>query len=468
MHMIKFGTAGFREIIGEEYTKENVQKIAQSLSNIICENKKTKKVVIIGYDKRFMSREFAIWFAEVLAGNSIKVKLHKTPTPTPQVMFGVKEEKLDYGVTITASHNPYYYNGIKICIKNGQDATNEITALVQDGANEKDLVIKTLPYNKANGNMIVEFDDTENYLKTIFSYANNKLCNNNLKVLFNPMFGVTTTCAQKLSDHFNFKTFDIINGETDPYFAHLTPAPSEAALKEMSKQIVSGGYSVGLATDADGDRLGLIDEKGQYHSCNEFMAIVYYYLIKYRKLKGDIVKNCSTSIIYDMLAKKLKYKCHTTPVGFKYISSKMDETNAIIGGESSGGLTIRGYVKTKDSMLATTLLLNAIAEMNKPVSKIIEEIRNFAGYNMVYLEGSLKIENKENTIKLFETKMPKFKPAPILIDKTDGIKYMFKDNSWAQVRFSGTEPILRYHIEAATTSKQEELKEAILSFINNN
>lgn len=464
--MIKFGTSGFRAIIGEDFTKENVQKVAQALAKKIKQQKSTNPVVI-GYDRRFMSSNFAKWFAEVLAGNNVVTKIYNRPVPTPTVMYTIMKEGYDYGIIMTASHNPYVYNGLKICVKGGKDAQIDLTSELEKSVNSN-IRIKTLNYEKAIENKLIEeYDNLNTYIKNIVKNVSSNLKGNKIRVLFNAMYGVTVESAQLFAKQLKLDNFTIINSQEDPYFNHILPCPNEESLEEFKKQVVKGKYNIGLACDADGDRIGVIDEKGVFHGCNTLMAIIYYYLVKYRNMTGDIVRTGATSIILDKLADKFGFKCHETPVGFKWVSQKMEETNALVGGESSGGFTIRNYTPTKDSMLAVALVLDAIVTINKPLSKIVKEVQNFAGYISTFIEGNMKIADRKKFIKLLDKKSPNFSYKPVKILNADGKKYIFEDGSWINIRFSGTENLLRYYVEFPTEIECERNIKAIKNFVDN-
>ena len=463
--MIKFGTGGFRAIIGEDFTKENIQKTAQALSEIIKKSKEIKPVVV-GFDRRFMSEQAAAWFAEVLAGNKIKTCLFTHPIPTPAVMLGTMDMDNDFGVMITASHNPYMYNGIKLFTKGGKDAditfTSRLEKLIARIAR-----VKTTPIADAKAQGLVEdYDNIKRYVKNIQRFVSKEIKDNKLKVLFNPMHGVTNECGEMLLKAFKIKKFDMINDNEDPYFEHKLPAPNDETLADFKRQVVKGKYSIGVACDGDGDRLGIIDELGQYHTANTIMAVIYYYLIKYRGLNGDIVKNLSTSIILDKLAEKFGFTCHEVPVGFKWTSAKMAETDALLGGESSGGLTMRDYIPGKDSWFAISLVLDAMANIKKPLSEIVREVQEFAGYDYHCMETAVKVKNMAKVKALFAKRKVDFTYAPVAFSSSDGYKFVFEDGSWVLVRASGTEPILRLAMEFPAEEdclrNMEILKETIL------
>lgn len=465
--MIKFGTSGYRGTFGDDFTKEIVQKICQALASRI-KKEKSKKPVVIGYDRRFMSRHIAIWAAEVFAGNKIVCKLYNKSVPTPAVMYTVMEDDLDYGIMITASHNPYHHNGIKLVTKGGKDAGLDVTADIEKNAN-KNIKIKSFNYEDGiKSQLIVDFDNINNYVKKIQKFMSPNLKNSDIKILFNAMHGVTGESARILAKNYGLKNFTIVNEDEDPYFEHRLPCPSEEVLEDFIKDVKKGKYNIGLACDGDGDRLGVIDEKGTYYDANTILATLYYYLIKYRNLSGDIVRTCATSHCLDLLANKFNFNCHEVPVGFKWVGAKMKETNALLGGESSGGLTMRNYIPSKDSMFAVCLILDAMATIKKPLSKIVKEVYDFCGYNSLFIEKGLKINKKKKLMKSFLTSRPNFDKEPSEIKHlSDGVKYVFEDNSFVTIRLSGTEDLLRYYMEFPNETMCDRAAKDILDYIKN-
>lgn len=463
--MIKFGTGGFRAEIADGFTKENIQKTAQAVAKLIKAEKSTHPV-IVGFDRRFLSDIAAGWVAEVLAGNNIKVKLFNRPVPTPVVMYGVMADGVDYGITITASHNPYNHNGMKICVKGGADANVETTNKISKIANSN-VKVKTISLSTARSKgLIIDYDNTKEYFKNLQTFASKNLKENNLKVIFNAMHGACAEYAPYYAKLLKINKFDMVNDSIDPYFEHQSPAPNKESLEDFKKQVIKGRYNVGVAVDADGDRLGVIDEQGEFYNNNIIMAICYYYLIKYCDQKGDIVKNCSTSIILDRLADTFGYKCHEVPVGFKYTSSKMKETDALLGGESSGGLTMRGYTPAKDSFFSITLLLSAMATMKKSLSQIVKKIKEECGYICTTVDGEIQGTNRKKLTKSLLKITPNFSYKPIKTTHEDGTKFWFEGGNWVLIRYSGTENLLRYHMEFSTEIECERNQKAILNYIN--
>lgn len=463
--MIKFGTSGFRAILGEDFNKENIQKITQALCKIIKKQKPYKSVVV-GFDRRFMSDKVAEWITEVLAGNRIVTKLYTSPIPSPFVMYTVKSEDLDYGLIVTASHNPYQYNGLKIVVKGGADANEELTKELEKIANSN-IRVKTLNITDARTNgLILELDNAKEYFKNIQkNVVSKEIKENKLRVLFNAMHGSASDYAEMFAKALKINKFDIVNDSIDPYFEHKLPAPEEECLERFKKEVVRGRYQIGVAVDGDGDRLGVIDENGNYYDNNILMAIAYYYLVKYRDMHGDLVKNTSSSVLLDKLAESLDAKCFEVHTGFKYVSAKMKEVNALLGGESSGGMTMRGYLPCKDSFFSISVILDAMVHFKKPLSVIAQEVKDSCGYISTYVNRQATIKNRKKFAKIMQKKSPNFSYKPKEKHTTDGVKYVFEDGSWALLRFSGTENLLRYAVEFPTEIECERNIKAIENFI---
>lgn len=457
--MIEFGTGGFRGIIGDTFTKENVTLVAQALANIINDDK-SPKPVIIGYDNRFMSDFTALWFAQVLAANNIKSFIYNSSVPTPCVMSATRDLHNDYGVMITASHNPYYFNGIKIFTKNGYDADVNFTNKLEKYTRCVKEVKSISEHDARRRWLIQDYSNINMYLSHIKTFIDPSIKQNKLKVIYNNMCGVGKVGLIPLAKYYKISKFNVVHNEHDAFFNFNLPNPTHEALIDdgFVKKVVEGNYDVGLATDSDGDRLGVIDELGNYISNNEILASLYYYLIKHRGYQGDIVKNCATSILVDKVAEKLGYKCHEVDVGFKNITHGMDEFNALLGGESSGGLTARGYLYGKDSCFSSMLFMEMIIKLNKPVSQIINDVKVFADYHHAFLEDFMPLNVDVNKIiDKLDKNAPTFSKKVIKYEHyTRNFKYHFENDSWVLIRLSGTEPAFR--IFAETENQKEGLK----------
>ena len=300
---IQFGTGGFRGVIGDDFKKENIQLIAQALANVIYENNQEKRPIIIGFDNRFMSDYAARWFAEVLNGNNIKTYVYTHSVPTPTVMSTTRDMYNYYGVMMTASHNPYYFNGIKVFTKEGYDADVAFTSHLEKKIAEV-TEVKVLNERLARQKELLEdYDNLGSYLSHIKSFIDPTVSKNKLKVLYNNMNGVGVIGLKPMAKKLNIYQFSIINEDHDAFFGFNLPNPTkEALMGEFSETVYNQGYDLGMATDSDGDRLGIIDERGNYVSANEILASIYCYLVRERGYRGDIVKNCATSVLVDLVA----------------------------------------------------------------------------------------------------------------------------------------------------------------------
>ncbi|MBP5198854.1 MAG: phosphoglucomutase/phosphomannomutase family protein [Lachnospiraceae bacterium] len=468
--MFKFGTGGWRAIIGDDFIHSNINLLAASLAKYIdeCTEIKDKKALVIGYDRRFLSRKAAIWSAEVLAANGIKVLFIDEIAPTPLVMSAVGKYNLKFGMMITASHNPCDYNGIKILTKGGQDADkSETDRLEEIGRNLLADDVKALDFDEAVKEGSIELIDPFNeYIDTILESLNvEAIKKRRLKVLLDPMHGVSKTCLQTVLMSARCDV-DVINDRTDPLFGGKLPAPSSDTLRKLSDMVVERGYDIGLATDGDADRLGIIDETGKFVHPNQILILLYYYLLEYKKEKGAVVRNIATTHILDKIALDHGEKCLEVPVGFKNISAGMEEVNALIGGESSGGLTIRGHIRGKDGIFAAGLIIELMSVTGKSLSQLLDEVYEKYG-KMVMVERNYHFNpaEKERLYKiLFEDRLVPEYGYPIeRIKYNDGLKIYFKNGGWIIARFSGTEPVLRIFAEM----ENEDVSNATIDLMEN-
>lgn len=461
--MIKFGTGGWRAVIGDDFIASNIRKVAAGVVALAKEENKKDKPVIIGFDRRFLSETAAKWVAEVLAEGGIEVWFLERSAPTPFVMHTVKDKGFYYGIEITASHNPASYNGIKLIVEEGRDASVEVTerleALIEAAGepargdfdtlvNEGKIIYFKNPFNKFIDDIIAQLDIEA-------------LRERGLRVLFDTMHGSGSYPLQVILNTARC-TVDMLNMNKDAYFGGMMPAPTEETLATLSNNVVKGGYDFGIAMDGDGDRLGIIDKNGRYITANEILCTLYYYLVKYKGWKGPVVRNFSTTHMLDRIAESFGEVCYEVPVGFKYISSKIDETDAVLGGESSGGLTVRGHIHGKDSVYAASLFAEMVSVTGKSPTEIINELESLFG-KFVMAEDNLRFSSEmKDTVKkiiLEEKKLPDFGKKIAKTNYDDGCKVYFEDGSFVVCRFSGTEPLLR--ICAENSSKELAQKDVL-------
>ena len=465
---IQFGTGGFRGIIGDDFNKEIIQLIAQGLANIILENNQNDRPIIIGYDNRFMSDFAAKWMCEVLNANEIKTYLYTHVVPTPAVMSTTKDAKNYYGIMITASHNPYYFNGIKVFTEEGYDADVTFTSSLEEKVS-KVKEVKTLNERVARKRGLLEdYDNLGSYLSHIKSFIDPGITKNNLNVLYNNMNGVGVIGLKIMSEKLHIHRFTIINEDHDAFFGFTLPNPTkEALIGEFSETVYNQNYDLGMATDSDGDRLGIIDEKGNYVSANEILASIYSYLVTERNYKGDIVKNCATSVLVDLVAESLGYKCHEVDVGFKNITAGMKRYDALLGGESSGGLTMRGYIYGKDATFSGSLFLEMVINLKKPVSEIISELKKKVNYDYNFSEDFITLDvDAKKVLEYMQNNLPKLalEPEDIKIFGRN-IKFLFNERQWLLLRLSGTEPAFRVFAEFKNNEQAVKLVQELKDYI---
>lgn len=471
--MIKFGTGGWRALIGEEFTKTNVQILSQAVAELIKTQACKDRGFVIGYDRRFLSDKAARWMSEVLAGNDIPVYFIGKVAPTPLVMFTVNRMNTCYGAAITASHNPADYNGIKVFTEGGRDATEDVTGLIEEKIaliNDSRINVKEFDQGVQDG-IIKIIDPFNKYIDTILSMIDvEAIKDRNLKILLDPMFGVAKTSLSTILITARCEV-DTINDRHDTLFGGRLPSPSSHTLHRLRDLVMEKSYDLGIGTDGDADRLGIIDNNGRFIHPNEIMALLYYYLVKYKGWKGGIVRNVATTHLLDKIAHSFGEECYEVPVGFKNISSKMEEKDALIGGESSGGLTIRGHIKGKDGIFAASLLIELLSVTGKSLTELLDEICSQFGCFFTN-ESDFKFSNNDKPRlikKLFEDKgIPEYKYEIDKVSYQDGLKIYFKNGGWITARFSGTEPLLRIFSEMGSQKEADDVVEDMKAFLGVN
>lgn len=459
--MINFGTGGWRAVIGDEFIKANIQLLAKAMSNKMQAEGKTDKGIIIGYDKRFLSKEAMQWAGQVFAADGIKAYLVNKSAPTPLIMFYVERHEMPYGMMVTASHNPAIYNGIKVFTYGGRDADEEQTKDIERYAAQVDeSAIVEMNYDEAvNKGLIEEIYPLNEYLDNILGAVDVQAIRDaNLRVALDPMYGVSEIPLKTLllTSRCDVET---INDRHDTLFGGKLPSPTASTLRGLISRVMDYKFDIGIATDGDADRIGVIDDTGRFLHPNDILVLLYYYLVKYKGWHGAVVRNIATTHMLDKVAEKFGEKCYEVPVGFKHISAKMTEVDAVIGGESSGGLTVRGHINGKDGIYAAMLLIEMIAVTGRKISEIYKDIEAECG-SIHMEERDYKFSNEKkaevNKILMEDKKLPEL---PFEIEKVsymDGCKVYFRNGGWVIGRFSGTEPLIRIFCEMPT--KEDSVK----------
>ena len=460
--VVSFGTGGWRAIIGEGFTMRNVRRLSQALANEITRQGRETRGVVIGYDRRFLSGQAAEASAEVFAGNNIPVILLREDTPTPLITYATALRSSAYGLVFTASHNPPEWNGLKVFHGDGSLLLDHETRQIEAETNRlrPEEVIK-LELDVALQAGVVEWGDfTNSYVDAVELLIDLEAIRNaGLKVIVDPMYGVgQLTLGIVLTEARCRVTF--INERHNPLFGGRSPAPNPEALWLLASTMRHGGYDLGLAMDGDADRIAIVDELGEYISVNEVLLLLYWYLHEVRGERGGVVRNLATSHLLDRLARNLGEECYEVPVGFKHIVSGMVEHNALLGGESSGGLTIRGHILGKDGIFAAALIVEMLARTGKKVGQLRETV--FAITGKLYSLEEVFPATPEMRIAVPRC----FADAPLShigdypvtrVSCADGTKIYLERDSWLLLRFSGTEPVLRLVVEADSPEKAAKL-----------
>ena len=571
---MKFGTGGWRAIIGDEFNRANIRLLAQGLSNRMHREGVVDRGLVISYDRRFLSDVAAWWAIEVLVANEIPVTLIGRPVPTPMGMWTVRNKGCAYGLAVTASHNPALYNGFKLFTEGGRDAELAVTDELADECNSlTEADVRSLEPDAAKASELVTVQMSINwYLDAIMDSLNMDVIRHaHLHVVLDPMFGVAQTALQTVlvtarcevdvindrhdplfggrmpspaagsldslrravvesgaADECNSLTeadvrslepdaakaselvtvqmsinwyldaimdslnmdvirhahlhvvldpmfgvaqtalqtvlvtarceVDVINDRHDPLFGGRMPSPAAGSLDSLRRAVVESGAALGIASDGDADRLGIIDDKGNYLTPNQVLVLLYEYLVTEKGWKGPAVRNMSTTHLLDRVAEAHGQRCYEVPVGFKWISAKMAETDAIIGGESSGGLTVRGHIPGKDGIHAGSLLVEAVAASGKKLSEMVEDlVERYGELAMVEAAYDFTPARKEALHRRIFTEhdLPTFNHDVDHISWSDGCKVYFANGGWTTIRFSGTEPVLRVFAEMPTRDEAE-------------
>ncbi|MFA4967381.1 MAG: phosphoglucomutase/phosphomannomutase family protein [Candidatus Margulisiibacteriota bacterium] len=458
--MIKFGTDGWRAIISDEFTFANVKKAAKAIAIYIHSHKLNNKPLIIGYDARFLADKFAESVASVMETAGIDCFLCERDTPTPVVAWEVKDKGGCGAVMLTASHNPPQYCGIKFIPDYAGPANAEITKEI-----EKNLLADFIIENKKKGK-IERFDPRERYFQYIERFFDvDAIKKAKLKVVVDPMYGSGRDFLDMLLQRYGVLTEEI-HGYRDVLFGGQNPEPEEETLKELRTKVVEMKADLGLALDGDADRFGIVDELGNFYTANQSIAMAFEYLVADKGYAGSVARSVATTHMIDAVAKLHNIKVHETPVGFKYIAEVMMKGDVVLGGEESGGLTIKGHIPEKDGLLADLLMVEMVAKRKKPLSQIWLDLKKKIGtFEGRRAKIDLNEEKKANVLNGLKNNPPKeIGGIKVTEVKTiDGVKVILEDGSWVLVRPSGTEPLVRLYSE----SKDNNILDKIQQFCYN-
>lgn len=467
---IKFGTSGWRGLIARDFTFDNVRVATQGIADFWrAELARTdspihgrRPLVILGHDTRFLGREFALAVAEVLEANGLEPLLCQRDAPTPVIAHAIRKKKAIGGINMTASHNPAEYQGLKFSVHNGAAAPPEVTKQVeanirrlQDGGwSFKAAIVGTYQCKS--------FDPAPDYIKQLRRLIDfDAIAKGRLKVAVELMYGTGRGYLDTLLEEAGAKVIrfhDYLN----PSFGGHHPEPNAEGMAQVRETILAGKAQLGLGLDGDADRFGIVDRDGTWLTPNQILALALYHLRKNRGWTGSVVRTVPTSHQVDAVARLLDVRLHETPVGFKYIGALMESEPVIVGGEESGGLSVKGHVPEKDGILACLLMAELVAVEKRPLGKILAELASKAGeYHTDRINVAVPADRKDALLARLAQGMDSFagKPVREFITK-DGFKFVLPDDEWVAFRASGTEPLIRCYLEAKSPAGLKKLAAA--------
>jgi phosphomannomutase len=464
---IKFGTDGWRAVIAETFTFENVHLLSQAVADYLLDTAgpETQLEIIIGFDTRFLSDRFAAEVARVMAANGITAHLARADAPTPAISYNIVHKKAAGGVMITASHNPPRYNGYKVKAAYGGTITKQQTSAIEQQlfAITERIGANLMDYKKAEElGLIRKFDPAWPYYEHLTTNLINMdiISNGELKVVADSMYGAGRGVFGEVLSRTRTKIREL-HSDMNPGFGGIHPEPMGRNLKELITAVQNENAHLGLATDGDADRIGAVDERGNFVDAHTIMALAVRYLVEKRGLTGDIAKTISTTLMLNRLADKYGLTVHETPVGFDGIAQLMLTDDILLGGEESGGMSMKGHIPEGDGILMGLLLMEIVADANVPLSELIDDLHRLVGPT-VYKRHDIRLKNFISKSDMVQ-RLVDHAPAKIAgetvgkIDSYDGVKYHLADDSWLLIRPSGTEPVLRVYAEAGSEAMVEAL-----------
>jgi phosphoglucomutase len=471
MVAIKFGTSGWRGLIARDFTFENVRLATQAIADYLGEERKNKEspihtrkpIVIVGHDTRFLGHEFSLAAAEVLAANGLTPLLCERDTPTPVIAHTIRARKAIGGINMTASHNPAEWQGLKFSLYNGAPATPEVTKPIE--ARIQKLVASNWSFKAA---VVGTFkcktiDPQPDYFKQLKKLIDFRVIKKaKLKIAVELMYGTGRGYLDCLLEKAGGARVTTFHNELNPLFGGHHPEPNAEGMAEVSAFVRSGKAQIGLGLDGDADRFGIVDKDGTWLTPNQILALALYHLKKNRKWTGAVVRTVPTSHQVDEVARLLNVKVHETPVGFKFIGALMESEAIIVGGEESGGLSVKGHVPEKDGILACLLMAELVATERKSLGKILQALEAQTGeFHTDRLNVSIPPEKKEALLRKLQGGLPSI--GAFEVEKfitTDGYKFLLPGGEWVAFRASGTEPLIRCYIEAKSAANLDRLREA--------
>ena len=453
---IRFGTSGWRAIIADDFTFKNVRLVTEAICRYLKNsNGKAQQTLIIGHDSRFMGETFCQVAAEIAKDKGFRVLLCQNPTPTPTISYAICQEKAAGGINFTASHNPPEYQGIKFSTADGAPALPEITKQIEEFVrNPQELAAE-------NGGSIEKYDARPAYLDDLKTKIRfDVIANAKGRYAYDSLWGTGRGYLNKILQELGLEV-ETLHDWRDVTFGGQAPEPGAEHVGELRETVISKGLTLGLATDGDGDRFGVIDSNGDFIEPNHLIAILTDYLFESRGWTLGVARSVATSHLIDRVAKYRGIKLYETPVGFKFIGELINKDEIILGGEESAGLSIHGHYPEKDGILACLLAAEAVAARGKSLTEQLNELYEKVG--KLY-SGRIGVKLTPEVAEKLKEKLAQ-EPTEIggrqidKVNRMDGVKFIFEDGSWMLLRPSGTEPLVRIYAEAETKEDLEVLIE---------
>jgi phosphomannomutase len=467
---IKFGTSGWRGIIAQDFTFDNVRLATRGIADyLLAERQRADSplrerppIVILAYDTRFLGREFALAAAEVLAHAGLKPLLCNRDTPTPVVAHAIRTRRALGGINFTASHNPAEYQGLKFSPCNGAPAPPEVTQQIEQAIARRQAEGWSFQGSVIGTYTCPTFDPQPAYFRQVRKLVNLEVIGRRrLKVAVNVCHGTGRGYLDTLLREAGARVL-VLNEKPDPLFGGHHPEPDASGMAEVSRLVRAGKARLGLGTDGDADRFGVVDADGRWLTPNQVLVLTLYHLVKHRGWKGSVVRTVPTSHQVDAVAALYGIQVHETPVGFKYIGALMEQEPVIVGGEESGGLSIRGHVPEKDGILACLLMAELVATENRPLGRILADLEKQTGpFHTERLNIRIVPEQKEAILQRLAAGLDRIGPFKVQqFITTDGYKFILPNQEWVAFRASGTEPMVRCYIEARSERNLARLRKA--------
>ena len=459
---ISFGTDGWRAVIAEGFTFDNVRRVSDAIAvaarKLDPPRGVDRNTIVVGYDRRFLSREFALVAADSLKNAGYRVELSNMPTPSQTISYAAVHRKALGGVIVTASHNPAKYNGIKFKAWYGGSALPEMYRAIGDALGQRDA---------REGGSIVEENVLDDYVDALRQQLDvSKILGAKLAILHDPIHGVAAQLPSKILgvdyvgnarilrrslEKLVTTVVDTVRGEVNPSFGGVNPEPIPENLAAAHNVMLTGEYDLALCNDGDADRLGVLDERGDFVSPHKVISLLALYLVREKKMSGEIVKTFSTSRLIERVAKSLGVPIHETPIGFKYVADLMLSRNVLIGGEESGGIGFGHFLPERDGILSGLLVAECVAHHALPLSTIVARMDNEFG--ALYYDRRDVHRPQEQCERLIQRVRAgelntSFGLRPTNVEEKDGIKMNFADGTWILFRKSGTEPMIRIYCES--------------------